>query len=515
MSMNGAEALLKTMIDAGVEVCFANPGTSEMQLVAAIDKIPGMRPILGLFEGVVTGAADGYGRMADKPAATLLHLGSGYSNGMANLHNAKRAFSPIVNIIGEHAVDHIPLDAPLTSDIEGHAALHTDWVRTSQSAVAMAKDGAEAVAASYAGRIANLIVPANYAWTESEGAVEPIEPAAWPKVSDEDLAAAAKALKEGEQCCLFLGGRALREEGIVLAKRIEQATGAKVICEVFPARIQRGRGRPTVDRLPYLGEFAADVLKDFKHMVVLGTKAPVSFFAYPEKPSVLTPADCQIQDLGSAQDDQIDALQRLVALLEAPELELAEDPALPAIPSKEELFTAEAVGAVIANYLPENAIVSDEANTSGIFSYGMYEGAAKHDWLTLTGGAIGQGLPVAVGAAVACPDRKVINLQADGAAMYTNQALWTMAREQLDVVTVIYNNSSYAILNLELMRVGVENPGERAKSMLDLSNPNLDWVKIAEGQGVKASRATNVEEFEAQFKAALAESGPRLIEVIL
>jgi len=515
MSMNGAEALLKTMIDAGVEVCFANPGTSEMQLVAAIDKIPGMRPILGLFEGVVTGAADGYGRMADKPAATLLHLGSGYSNGMANLHNAKRAFSPIVNIIGEHAVDHIPLDAPLTSDIEGHAALHTDWVRTSQSAVAMAKDGAEAVAASYAGRIANLIVPANYAWTESEGAVEPIEPAAWPKVSDEDLAAAAKALKEGEQCCLFLGGRALREEGIVLAKRIEQATGAKVICEVFPARIQRGRGRPTVDRLPYLGEFAADVLKDFKHMVVLGTKSPVSFFAYPEKPSVLTPADCQIQDLGSAQDDQIDALQRLVALLEAPELELAEDPALPAIPSKEELFTAEAVGAVIANYLPENAIVSDEANTSGIFSYGMYEGAAKHDWLTLTGGAIGQGLPVAVGAAVACPDRKVINLQADGAAMYTNQALWTMAREQLDVVTVIYNNSSYAILNLELMRVGVENPGERAKSMLDLSNPNLDWVKIAEGQGVKASRATNVEEFEAQFKAALAESGPRLIEVIL
>ncbi|WP_299976433.1 acetolactate synthase large subunit [uncultured Pseudoteredinibacter sp.] len=515
MSMNGAEALLKTMIDAGVEVCFANPGTSEMQLVAAIDKIPGMRPILGLFEGVVTGAADGYGRMADKPAATLLHLGSGYSNGMANLHNAKRAFSPIVNIIGEHAVDHIPLDAPLTSDIEGHAALHTNWVRTSQSAVAMAKDGAEAVAASYAGRIANLIVPANYAWTESEGAVEPIEPAAWPKVSDEDLTAAAKALKEGEQCCLFLGGRALREEGIVLAKRIEQATGAKVICEVFPARIQRGRGRPTVDRLPYLGEFAADVLKDFKHMVVLGTKAPVSFFAYPEKPSVLTPAGCQIQDLGSAQDDQIDALQRLVALLEAPELELAEDPALPAIPSKEELFTAEAVGAVIANYLPENAIVSDEANTSGIFSYGMYEGAAKHDWLTLTGGAIGQGLPVAVGAAVACPDRKVINLQADGAAMYTNQALWTMARERLDVVTVIYNNSSYAILNLELMRVGVENPGERAKSMLDLSNPNLDWVKIAEGQGVKASRATNVEEFEAQFKEAVAESGPRLIEVIL
>lgn len=515
MSMNGAEALLKTMIDAGVEVCFANPGTSEMQLVAAIDKIPGMRPILGLYEGVVTGAADGYGRMADKPAATLLHLGSGYSNGMANLHNAKRAFSPIVNIIGEHAVDHIPLDAPLTSDIEGHASLHTDWVRTCQSADEMPKDGAEAVAAAHAGRISNLIVPANYAWTESSGAVEPIAAATRPKVGDEALAQAAAALKNGQECCLFLGGRALREEGLILARRIEQATGAKIICEVFPARIQRGRGRVSVERLPYLGEFAADVLKDFKQMVVLGTKAPVSFFAYPGKPSVLTPAGCEIQSLASAEDDQLDALQRLADLLNAPELELPEDPALPAIPGKDELFTAEAVGAVVANYLPENAIVSDEANTSGIFSYAMYEGAAPHDWLTLTGGAIGQGLPVAVGAAVACPDRKVINLQADGSAMYTNQSLWTMAREQLDVVTVIYNNSSYAILNLELMRVGVENPGERAKSMLDLSNPNLDWVKIAEGQGVSASRASNVEEFEAQFKAAVAKKGPHLIEVIL
>ncbi len=515
MSMNGAEALLKTMIDAGVEVCFANPGTSEMQLVAAIDKIPGMRPILGLFEGVVTGAADGYGRMADKPAATLLHLGSGYSNGMANLHNAKRAFSPIVNIIGEHAVDHIPLDAPLTSDIEGHASLHTDWVRTSQSADTMPIDGAQAVSASYAGRIANLIIPANYAWTESSGPVAPAEPAKRPMVSDEALSEALTALSSGSDCCLFLGGQALREEGLSLARRIEQATGAKVICEVFPARIQRGRGRATVERLPYLGEFAADVLKDFKRMVVLGTKAPVSFFSYPEKPSVLTPEGCQIQSLATAQDDQLDALRRLVDLLQAPELELQEDPALPQIPSKDELFTAEAVGAVVANYLPDNAIVSDEANTSGIFSYAMYEGAAPHDWLTLTGGAIGQGMPVAVGAAVACPDRKVINLQADGSAMYTNQSLWTMAREQLDVVTVIYNNSSYAILNLELMRVGVENPGERAKSMLDLSNPSLDWVKIAEGQGVTATRATNVEEFEAQFKAAIEHKGPRLIEVIL
>lgn len=515
MSYNGAEALLKTLIDSGVDVCFANPGTSEMQLVAAIDKIPGMRPILGLFEGVVTGAADGYGRMADKPAATLLHLGSGFSNGMANLHNARRAHTPIVNIIGEHAVDHIPLDAPLTSDIQAHAHIHSDWVRTCDSADTMAKDGAEAVAAAMAGRQADIIVPANYAWSDAAGPVGPITAAAWPKVSDADIASAAQALKKGEQTCLFIGAKAMREEGLALAHRISAATGARVICEVFPARIQRGRGRYAVERLPYLGEFAADVLKDFKSMVVVGSKAPVSFFAYPGKPSILTPEDCQIQSLATATDDQIDALQRLVDALGAPEVELPAAVALPEIPSSDQPFTAEAVGAVVAKYLPENAIVSDEANTSGIFSYGLYDGAAPHDWLTLTGGAIGQGLPVAVGAAVACPDRKVVNLQADGSAMYTNQSLWSMARENLDVVTVIFNNSSYAILNLELMRVGVENPGERAQSMLSLTNPSLDWVKLAEAQGVSATRASNVEEFEQQFREAIEQKGPRLIEVKL
>ncbi|MCV6628018.1 MAG: acetolactate synthase large subunit, partial [Cellvibrionaceae bacterium] len=353
------------------------------------------------------------------------------------------------------------------------------------------------------------------AWSESSGPVAPVAAAPWPKVGDAEIAGAAEALKAGAQTCLFIGGKALRAEGLVLAKRIEAATGAKVICEVFPARIQRGRGRPAIERLPYLGEFAADVLKDFSKMVVVGTKAPVSFFAYPGKPSVLTPEGCQIQQLADARDDQLDALQRLVEALGAPELVPEADPALPPIPGVDQPFTAEAVGAVVASYIPDNAIVSDEANTSGIFSYGLYEGAAPHDWMTLTGGAIGQGMPLAVGAALACPERKVINLQADGAGMYTNQALWTMARENLDVVVVLYNNASYAILNLELMRVGVENPGERAKSMLDLSNPTLDWVKLAEAQGVNATRATNVEEFEAQFKDAMGTKGPRLIEVVL
>lgn len=511
--MNGAESLLKTLIDCDVEVCFANPGTSEMQLVAAIDSISGMRPILGLFEGVVTGAADGYGRMADKPAATLLHLGSGFSNGMANLHNAKRAFTPIVNIIGDHATYHLPFDAPLTSDVLGHAALTSDWCRVSESASAMAQDGAEAVLAAMQGQSANLIIPANYAWSEAGESVQPLPVPAPKHVTQEAIVAAAKALQTGDASCLFLGGKALREAGLKAAHRIAAATGAQLISEVFPARIQRGRGRPSIARLPYLGEFAADTLKDFKHMIVVGTKAPVSFFAYPDKPGQLWPETCDVHVLADQLDDQIAALEALADYLEAPDFNFEDSVALPEIP--EGPMTTEAIGAVITNLLPENSIVSDESNTSGIFSYGYYDAAAPHDYLTLTGGAIGQGLPVALGAAVACPDRKVINLQADGSAMYTNQSLWTMARENLDVCIIIYNNSSYAVLNLELMRVGVDNPGERARSMLDLSNPGLEWTKIAEGMGVKASRITTTEEFQDQFKHAMETKGPYLIEVVL
>lgn len=515
--MNGAEALLKTLIDSGVEVCFANPGTSEMQFVAAVDTIPGMRPILGLFEGVVTGAADGYGRMAGKPAATLLHLGSGFSNGMANLHNAKRAFTPMVNIIGEHATYHIPLDAPLSSDIEGHAKLNSDWVKVSASAEQLPKDGADAVTAALQGQLANLIVPADHAWTEAGDAVQPNPTPRKPKVADADIAQAKEALKNGASSCLFVGGEALMAEGLELAYRIHAATGVRVIHEVFPARIQRGRGRVCVEKLPYLAEMATDVLKGIDEMVIVGSKEPVSFFAYPGKASQLVKEGCKIESLAGPRDDCLDALRRLVEALEATEVELPADPPLPALPETgdDTPITAEIVAAVIAHHMPEGAIVSDESNTSGAFSYGFYDGAAPHDWLALTGGAIGQGLPVALGAAVACPDRQVISLQADGSAMYTNQALWTMAREQLDVVIVIFNNKSYAILNFELMRVGVETPGEGAKSMLDLSTPPLDWIKLAEAQGVTATRAQTYGEFQQQFATALNIKGPALIEVML
>ncbi len=515
--MNGAEAFIATLHAAGVEVCFANPGTSEMQLVAAVDRQHGMRAILGLFEGVVTGAADGYGRMADKPAITLLHLGPGLGNGLANLHNARRAASPVINMVGDHATYHLHYDAPLTSDAAGVARPMSDWVRVSKSARDLAQAGAEAyaVAQSYPGKIATVIVPADHAWSEGSGEVAVpalSKPAQAPAAA---IAAAAAALKEGEgPKCLFLGGRALHEEALVEAGRIAAATGARLIAETFAARHQRGAGRVAVEKLPYFGEQAEAYLAEFKTIVFCGTEPPVSFFAYPGKPSWLSPEGATLVRLASLREDALAALAGLADELGAPA-----QPALvqagtsfPADPGK---LNSANLGAILAELLPEQAIVSDESATSGGAAFAMCAGAAQHDWLQLTGGAIGQGLPLAVGAAVACPGRKVIALQADGGGMYTLQALWTMAREQLDVTTVILNNGSYAILNIELMRVGVQNPGPKALSMLDLKNPALNWSQLAEGMGVPAVRVDTSEGFRAALAEALAHKGPRLIEALL
>lgn len=515
--MNGAEALIETLRQCGVEVCFANPGTSEMQLVAALDGQAGMRPILGLFEGVVTGAADGYGRMADKPAATLLHLGPGLGNGLANLHNARRAASPVINLIGDHATYHLHHDAPLTSDAAGVARPMSDWLRTAHSARDLPQAGADAHAAAmhYPGAVASLIVPADHAWNEGSAPAAPRAPATAPHAPAAAIADAAEAFRQGEGAkALFLGGRALRADALHQAGRIAAATGARLICETFPARLQRGAGRVAVERLPYFGEQAADYLKDFTTIIFAGAEPPVSFFAYPDKPSWLSPPDARLVRLASQREDAHHALASLADALGAPaEPALVQPAGTP--PIADGPLNPMNLGAIVAAQLPANAIVSDEAATAGLATFPMSAGAPQHDWLTLTGGAIGQGLPVAVGAAVACPDRKVLALQADGGGMYTCQALWTMARERLDITTVILNNGSYAILNIELARVGVQNPGPKAKSMLSLRDPALDWVSIAQGMGVPAVRATTAAEFSDALADALAHKGPRLIEAMI
>jgi acetolactate synthase-1/2/3 large subunit len=514
--MNGAESLVRTLVGGGVNVCFANPGTSEMHFVAALDRVDGMRCVLGLFEGVVTGAADGYARMADNPAATLLHLGPGYANGGANIHNANKASTPMVNIVGDHATYHRKYDAPLTSDIETLARPNSHWVRTSPDAKSIAADGAAAVAAARTppGQIATLILPADTAWNEGSGPVAVPAAPARGTVSADAVAEAAKVLRSGEPTMLLLTGLALREKGLELAGRICAKTGARLMAQGSNARTQRGRGRVALERVPYVVEQALGVLAGLKHIILVGARMPVAFFAYPDKPSLLHPPDCQGHVLARLDEEPIGALE---ALAEAVGVSATSAPVVNG--AKPELATGAidpmALGASLGALLPENAIVVDEAVTTGRGFFAPTKAAAPHDWLSNMGGSIGMGLPVATGAAIACPDRKVVCLEGDGSGMYTLQALWTQAREGLDVTTLVFSNRTYAILKGELANVGAGNPGRKALDMLDLGNPDLDWVGLAKAMGVPGAKATTMEEFNRHCAEGLATPGPYLVEVEL
>ncbi len=513
--MNAAQVLIRTLVGCGVDTCFMNPGTSEINFVAALDVIPEMHGVLCLFEGVATGAADGHARMTSKAASTLLHLGPGLGNGLANLHNARRARSPIVNLVGDHATYHKLHDTLLESDIDTVARNVSRWVRRSAQPDEVGRDVAEAVAAATAppAGIATLIVPADVAWLEGgEPAAPPLEPQLAP-VSDDVIEKTASALRSGKPCVVLLGGRSLREPGLVTASRVASATGAELLCETFPARLERGGGLPAIERLAYLAESASAQLGGVRHLVTVDARVPVSFFAYPGKPSSLVPDGCETHVLASGADDAVEALGNLADLIGAPRSVPGERLKRPERPKGE--LTSETAALGVGALLPEGAIVSDEANTMVRWMSAATAGAARHDWLTLTGGAIGDGLPVATGASIACPDRKVVCLEADGSAMYTFQALWTQARESLDVTTVLLNNRSYAILNLELRRLGAGPPGPKGLGMLDLSRPDLDFVSLARGMGVQASRAETAEEFTIQLENALAEPGPHLIEAMV
>ncbi len=514
--MNGAEVLLRALVDSGVEVCFANPGTSEMHLVSAMGRTDRMRPILCLFEGVATGAADGYGRMADKPAATLLHVGCGFSNGMANLHNAKKAHSPVVNIVGDHATYHQAYDAPLATDVPAHARICSDWVRVSESAGDLAASGGSAVKAAMAGngKIATLVVPADHAWEPAGASTSKPDFDPPGRVAEESVKKLAGLIRQGKRTGLVLGGRALRETALVAAGRIAEATGADLLCETFPARLQRGAGRVTVNRIPYFAEKGAAFLEKYEQLILVGGKTPVAFFAYPGKPSLLAPDTCAIETLATVDEDAAAALEDLADALGAGgnpvRRKLLRDVSRP-----EGRLTPETIGQSLCRLLPENAVVVDEAITCSQPIYTASEGAASHDWLAITGGSIGFGLPVALGASVACPDRKVVALQADGSALYTQQALWSMARERSDVTVVLLNNDSYAILNIELARVGAGKPNGKTLSMFDLGNPAVDWVALSQSLGVPAVRTETAVAFDRQLETALKTKGPRLIEAVV
>lgn len=509
--MKGAECLLRTLLANEVDLCLMNPGTSEMQFVSALDRVPGMRGVLALFEGVCSGAADGYARMSGKPAATLLHLGPGLGNALSNFHNARKALSPVVNIVGEHSTQHLGHDAPLTADIEGFARPVSGWVKTLERAAAMGETASAAVAAALGppGKVATLIVPADYSWSEGG---EPGGRVPRPSLAQADagrIRAIANVLRSGRPVGILLGGAALHRRGLRAASRLRAASGARIFANRNAGRMARGIGIPAAERIPYFPEAAQALLAGFERLILVEAKPPVSFFGYPGIRSTLASPGCAFDTLHST-----DALEWLADEIGASRELTEPEPVRATVPKGEEL-TAAAIGRTIAALMPEGAIVSDESISSSEQIFPHLAGAAAHDYLPVTGGSIGQGLPVAVGAALACPGRKVIALEADGSAMYTLQALWTMARERLDVTVVILANRRYRILDIEMRRTGAGAVGPLADRMLDLSDPTPDWVRLSEGFGVHAARAATADEFIRDFSAAMGEPGPRLIEAVL
>jgi acetolactate synthase-1/2/3 large subunit len=512
--MNGAESLVRTLLSARVDTCFTNPGTSEIHIVAALDQVSEMRCVLGLFEGVVTGAADGYARMTEKPACTVLHLGPGMANGLANLHNARRARVPIVNIVGQHATYHLHHDTPLTSDVEGIARPFSRWLRTSAATPELGRDAAEAVlcARTAPGQIATLIVPADIAWNEGGRIADIATATVAPLPTHATIERAAKMLRSGLRTALLLAGGGLYGRGLKAAGRITAVTGAKLLSPYPFTRFERGAGIPTVDRVHYILEQATEQLKEFRQLILVGAAAPVAYFASPGKNAVLTPPECDIHILATPSEDHVGALECLASALSAngtaPLVERAQRPPTPSGP-----ITLPGLSTAIGALLPENAVVVDESMTSGRGLMAATKGAPPHEWLGNTGGSIGIALPLAVGAAIACPDRRVLCLTADGSAMYTAQALWTMAREDLQVTTVVFANRAYAVLKREFSYLGIGDPGPRALGMFEIDRPDLDWVSMAKGLGVPGTRVSSLEGFVEALQAGLKGDGPTLIEV--
>lgn len=513
--MNGAESLIRSLTDGGVEVCFTNPGTSEMHLVAALDRNGEMRSILGLFEGVVTAAADGYARMSGKPASTLLHLGPGLANGIANLHNARRADVPLINLIGQHATYHLRHDTPLTSDIEGLARTCSSWVRTACAASELCHDAADALAAARTapGRIATLIVPADVAWGEGGTTANPPAFGHPPVPAAEAIERAAPMLRSGLRTALLLQGAALHGRGLAAAGRIADQTGAQLLAPYPFARMERGSQAPRVERMAYILEQAVAQLQEFRQLILVGSTVPVAYFAAPGKSCVLPPAGCEIHALAKSGEDLVAALEALESALSLKKSLPSKARAVerPPLPGGE--ISLSAIAAAVAALMPENAIVVDESMTSGRGLMPATKDGPPHDWLANTGGSIGIALPLAVGAAVACPNRRVLCVSADGSGMYTAQALWTMAREGLNVTTIIYANRVYGVLKREFSYLGVGDPGPKARDLFEIGRPDIDWVHLAKSMGVPGARASSMESFADLLGRGFQSDGPMLIEV--
>jgi acetolactate synthase I/II/III large subunit len=514
--VNGAELTMKTALKAGVKVCFTNFGTTEIPLARSFDTEPGIKPVLGLFEGVCTGAADGYGRMLDKPALTLLHLGPGFANGIANLHNAKRAKTPIVNVVGEHATSHIPLDAPLAMDIEALAGTLAGWHRTNQSPLELSRDMSDALEAAAFGQIATLIIPNDYQQAEIDDTEIATAHFVFDPVDEKMISSGVRFFRKYHKVALILGGRALRQSGLQTAARIKNVTGCDLLTDNLPGYIDRSPELPEVARIPYFPEPAIKMLSQYEAAVIVGTKEPVSFFGYRGVRGKMLADDQPRIIISSKRQNPAEALNCLADALgttksgEQPKTLHTQRPALAG-----GVLTAEKACQTLAAIQPEGAIIIDEGVTSVSNYYQISSHLPRHSLLTIAGGSIGYGPPCSVGAAVACPDRPVIAIQADGSAMYTIQALWTQAREKLNITTLICSNRRYNILKVEIERAGITGIGPFLKSLYELDNPSLNWVKMGEAMGVPGVAVNTAEQLAEELKAALSSKGPHLIEMEL
>ncbi|MGD0021407.1 MAG: acetolactate synthase large subunit [Smithellaceae bacterium] len=515
--MNGAEIILKTARDAGVEICFANAGTTELPLVAAFDTVSGLRPVLGLFEGVCTGAADGFGRMTQKPAMTLLHLGPGFANGIANLHNARRARTPVFNVIGEHASWHRAADPPLNMDIASLTKTVSGWQRISRSVNALAQDTADALAASLYGQISTIIVPADYQWSEYKGKSVNMPHFEFDGLDQKKIEEAARLMKKSTKPALVLGGRALRKPGLATAAKIKAATGCDLLMVTFPAYFDSGEGFPLLKRIPYFPEQASALLGEYDSFILAGAEEPVAFFGYKDGKSHYLAANQKWIRIDTEKQDAAAALQALAESSGASSTNnigsVLAKYALPEIPSG--ALNSRKLCAVIAALQPENCIIVDEGVTASAPYYPLAPMLKPYSHLTLTGGAIGMGMPCALGAALACPDRQVINIEADGSAMYTVQALWSQAHEKANVITLICSNRKYFTIEFECRRAGFISLGAAAQALINMDQPTIDWVKLSQGMNVPAVSVGTAEELVKELKAALNKSGPHLIEVVL
>ncbi|HOV91209.1 MAG TPA: acetolactate synthase large subunit [Syntrophorhabdaceae bacterium] len=514
----GAEALIKTAVDAGIKVCYANAGTTEIPILLALDRYPEIKTVLCLFEGVCTGAADGYGRMTGSPAMTLLHLGPGFANGIANLHNARRAQTPLLNIIGQHSTWHIPADPPLNMELEALVKTASDWVRTNNNPDIISRDTIDAIHTAYGNKTASLIIPHNHQTALFNHKIEILPEIKKETIDMKNIEYVAYEMGRANKVALLLGGGALRKKGLEIVKRIQSKTGCYILTETFPGYIDRGGGLPYVEKIPYFPEGAKDLLSPFELVVLVGAKEPVTFFGYEGIDSYLITKDQKKVYLCNEKHDIYTAMEYLAEALETGNKYYARKTVAPDklrsnMPTGK--LTPDKLSHIVAALQPEDAIIVDEGLTSFFAYYSLSAGQSPHTVLTITGGAIGYGMPCAIGAAMACPERPVINVQADGSALYTVQALWTQAHESMNIKTLICSNRSYNILKIELGRAGITHPGKSSLSLMDIDKPYVDWVKIARGFGIKAVSVETAEDLTKEFKNALIEKGPHLIEMIL